>query len=392
MTTTVLVAILGLLFHDRADAAVKCGRPGGGVFRGGGDSSPTSFEVALWGDLPYVGTTTGVFEETPGVSYAENRVNVGVDYKHLRDCINGAPNNLCNTTQPPAFAWFAGDMVSGETACIEKYYDRFENLANSFLAPSLYVLGDNEWLDCHKTKTKEPHDPLVKLNYVKRRFFDPSGRSILGVGHITTVNGGPNYPELQMWEYQGILFVGVTVVGSNNGLYDNDLVNGKECAKSLENFDPGCVRATAEFRERSEVVNMFVAQAFEYAKKNRLPGVMVMIQADIWGVEKCTDSMDPIDTGFLSFYQAFFDQVTKYKGQVALIHGDSHVSLICGDKPETQLDLPTYGKLSNFISVQLPGSINIGWTKATVEPCPYSSNGIFSFENIYVVSGPYYDP
>lgn len=338
---------------------------------------------------PYVGQTVGIFEQTNGTDYYENSPdNPGHYYTQLRDCINGADGNSCNTTKPPAFAWFAGDMVSGSSPCIKVNYDRFETLANSFLVPSLYVLGDNEWLDCHKTKTGDPRDPLVQKNYVKNRFYEKSGRSYLGVGHIDTMTAGPDFPELQMWSYNGIMFVGVTVVGSNNGLYDCSYPKAC-CASSLEIFDPKCVRATAEFREREATVNAFLVQAFDKAHRDGLKGVMVMTQGDMFGVLDCSEYFY-ITSGHISFYETLMNQVNSFNGKVVLINGDSHVFRLCNTSPANALKLPGYDHyVSNFISLQVPGSINVGWVEATIDP---SSDDVFSFKNFYFPPPPYYDP
>jgi len=305
------------------------------------DNQNAPFHVALWGDMvsslhkisrqaclyrslvscslfhpqPYVGQTTGVFEQSPGnATWAGNGAwNPGNYYRKFRDCINGADGNTCGTTEPPAFVWGAGDFLSRASPCTPFFYDRFEGLADSFLAPSFFVMGDNEWTDCHKTKTGDPHDPLVQLHYSRSRFFDPNGKNLFGVGTIQTVNGGPYHLEYQMWDYNGITFVGVTVVGSNNGYYDNG-PNGKDCPSSLEVFDPGCVRAIAEFHERNATVNTFIQHAFQQA--NHQAGIMVMIQQTCLVLQiALTKSTLPLDT----------------KGSTALswnLHLDTRVKLL----------------------------------------------------------------
>jgi len=100
--------------------------------------------VALWGDMPYLGSTVDVFdpndperlEGLPGVS-------VGTLYQRLRDSING--EGEAASSMPAVFSFHAGDIKLQADTCLggadNKFWQRFQDLANSLVMPVFYSLG-----------------------------------------------------------------------------------------------------------------------------------------------------------------------------------------------------------------------------------------------------------
>jgi hypothetical protein len=65
--------------------------------------------------------------------------------------------------------------------------------------------------------------------------------------------------------------------------------------------------------------------------------------------------------------------VESFRGQVALVHGDSHYFKV--DKPLNHSS--GGGVLTNFIRVETFGSRNTHWVKATIDP---SDPNLFNFQ------------
>ena len=129
-----------------------------------------------------------------------------------------------------------GDIHSGSMPCTsagilppipasnpgwnQAVYSQFQR----FNAPVVYIPGDNEWSDCHKSKEKSSGDPLSELASVRSLFFARLGYT-LGVhdkGVRTQARSfDPAFPadaqfvENVMWQ-QSRVFVALNLLGSNN--------------------------------------------------------------------------------------------------------------------------------------------------------------------------------
>ena len=98
------------------------------------DTEP--YTIALWGDLPYRGTTARVFDDNDD---ANDPYPYGTIYTQLRDSINAYPH---------AFTIHAGDILWGGTGtlwqCNDTSYTRFQDLMNSLHCPGILTLGDSK--------------------------------------------------------------------------------------------------------------------------------------------------------------------------------------------------------------------------------------------------------
>jgi hypothetical protein len=105
----------------------------------GGDSTDARrpLRFGFWGDTPYSG------QEARAVPL-------------LVEQVNEADLDL---------AIFVGDILGGP--CDNSNYTATVDIFNSVQPPLVYVVGDNEWTDCHPT-TK---DPLERLAYLRRTMF-----------------------------------------------------------------------------------------------------------------------------------------------------------------------------------------------------------------------------
>ncbi len=312
------------------------------------------FQLALWGDLPYAKNGDGG--------------KTGAKLNRLVQDMNTA--NL-------AFTIFDGDTKDGSSRCDDAAIGQETiDLFNSIKSPTVYVLGDNEWTDCHRTNNGG-YNALERLNYLRQSTYgtkESFGQNKMEMDH-QGLPGQP-YSENTRWTKNGVVFVGLNVPGSNN-----NKVNTGSClsAKSART-EADCAANNAEYLERNAKNLAWLAEAFQMARDQKLAGVMVVIQADPgfdWpeteGVNE-RETLPEID-GYTDLLDKLVSETKVYKGQVVLVHGDTHFFKI--DKP---LIDPTH-LVKNFTRVETFGSPNVHWIKVAVDR--YSRN-VFTFEPMLV--------
>ena len=105
------------------------------------ESRKRKFSFALIGDIQY---------------------NAQEDAKvlNLRDEIN---------KENVAFVLHDGDFKSGSSPCTDALYLQRLELFQTFKRPFIYVFGDNEWTDCHRTAAGA-FDPLERLDKLRQIF------------------------------------------------------------------------------------------------------------------------------------------------------------------------------------------------------------------------------
>ncbi len=285
-------------------------------------STEHSFSVALIGDLPY---TFGQEEQ----------------FRHLIADINQSD---------VTFVIHDGDLKSGSTHCSNELIEARKQLFETFTKPFIYVLGDNEWTDCHRDNNGA-YDPLERLDYV-RALFTEGDRSMavpsLALERQSSVPEFSRYRENVRWAYNTVLFATLHIVGSNNNLGRNP-------------------DGDAEYRDRTAANLAWLRETFALAKAGDYAGLMLIVHANPL-FELQPD--DPNRTGFNEFIAALETELSSYNRPTILVHGDTHHFQI--DKP-----LPRRGPaFPHFTRVETFGSPNVHWLKATVDP---DSANVFEF-------------
>jgi hypothetical protein len=143
------------------------------------------FSVGLWGDVPYS---------------AEQETRLAALTQHM---------NAAGL----AFSVFDGDLKNGTSPCDDAGYTTAIARFNAFDAPVVYVPGDNEWTDCHRTSAGG-YNNLERLAHLRAVMFGSPrsfGRRTLGYEEQSAA-----YPENIRWTRDGIVFVGINVPGTNN--------------------------------------------------------------------------------------------------------------------------------------------------------------------------------
>lgn len=290
--------------------------------------------VGLWGDIPYTA------DAVPKV-------------ERMIDDMNAA--NL-------DFSIFDGD-IKGGGRCDDGVYTDARARFDRFVAPLVYVPGDNEWTDCHSTGA----DPLERLAHLRQVMF-PAARS-LGTRPMPLERQSDRYPEHTRWQAADVVFVGLHVVGSNDG----KVTDSTDATAGRPRPPAQRAAANAEQEARSAAAVTWLREAFDVARRTDAAGVMVVIQANpAFDIVRPGDRVERGVDGFDPFLDALREESARFARPVAVVHGDTHVY---------RLDHPLLDDggvpITNVVRLETFGYPVVSWVKATVDP---NDPQVFRFE------------
>ena len=307
-----------------------------------------SFSFGLWGDMPY--KKAGDDAKLPAVLQSINRSDI-------------------------AFSIYDGDIKDGSSKCTDDVYADALKMFATMVKPVVYVPGDNEWTDCHRTNNGG-YDGLERLSYLRKVMF-PSLNS-LGQNTLTLEHQGKlgeKFVENTRFFHGGVVFVGVNQPGSNNNL----IMSEKECKNKSARDNAQCDASNAEYLERDSANVAWMQASFAAAKAQNAAGIVVVTQGDPgfdWPeTEDVDESKDPTVSGYRHFMSKLVEQTEQYVGQVLFVHGDTHFF---------KLDKPMYSPtklLPNFTRLQTFGSPSLHWVRVVVEP---ASANVFTVHPVIV--------
>ena len=282
------------------------------------------------------------------------------------------------------FSIFNGDSKDGGTECGnyaigEHVMDYFKSLDNSVL----YSLGDNEWTDCHRINDGS-YNPIERLSYLRKVFFNKSttqGNNALSVERQG--RPGQAYSENSRFIKNHVMFVALHIPGSNN----NFVSTSSLCSRYSTRTEADCDLQTKEYVARNAKNLEWLQSSFAIAKKEKLAGIVINIQADPYFAFKMSGgryqnnflaSLDPSVNGYADFFHELIKQTHLFNGQVLLNHSDSHYCKI--DKAMFDKN----GTLtSNFTRVEDFGGPEQSWIEMKVDP---NSKNVFSFQPVILNS------
>lgn len=311
-------------------------------------ANAASFSFGLWGDMPY--KKAGDDPKLPAVLQSINAADI-------------------------AFSMYDGDIKDGSSKCTDDIYTDALNMFATLKKPVVYVPGDNEWTDCHRTNNGGM-DALERLAHVRKTMFPKQaslGQSTLPLEHQG--KPGETYVENTRFGFGSVVFVGINMPGSNNNL----VLNAKECtAKSARNVAQ-CDAANAEYLARDTANVAWMTESFAQAKAKHARGLVLVVQADpgfdLPETEEFDESTRPGVSGYRHFMNKLVEQTQAFKGEVLFVHGDTHFFKL--DKP---LHKPNQ-MLPNFTRLQTFGSPSLHWVKVKVDP---ASANLFQIEPVMV--------
>jgi hypothetical protein len=260
----------------------------------------------------------------------------------------------------PAFTLHVGDIKSGSAPCTDEVFKKaFDQLA-AFEQPLVYSIGDNEWTDCHREKAGK-FDPRERLAKIREMFFAKPGQS-LGKSPMPLESQSQAMPkfarfvENQRWQKNGVHFINVHVVGSNNGFETQDQA------------------AANEFFERNAANIAWLDDSFAKAKAAGAKGVVLFFQADPFDLKQNEPGL-PRASGFIDLVRAVERGAKLLDRPILAIHGDNHVIELkafadAGGKP-----------IPNTLKLQLFGEGRVHGMRVIVDP---ASPSVFGFMPLIV--------
>jgi hypothetical protein len=309
------------------------------------DRDADSYTIGLFGDTPYNALGR---QQYPALL-------ADIDAKHV------------------AFSVFDGDLKSGgDGPCADTLYTTAVDTFNALQRPLVWLPGDNDWTDCwgrYGASTLPYSDPLERLAFERALFTSTDqslGQRTLSLTRQSSEGGlYAEYSENVRWKYGPVVYIGLNVQGSNDN-YPYAGVDGE--TRPQTEID----RQRAEERARKAANLQWLHEGFDYARRVRAKGVMVIQQADLnFNNEQHLGDPRSWDA-FPDYVNALRAETLAFHGQVALVHGDSHYFKM--DKP---IDGPSGGVLANFTRVETFGARNTHWVSATINP---ANPNLFEFE------------
>jgi hypothetical protein len=245
-----------------------------------------------------------------------------------------------------AFVVHDGDIKNGSSVCSDEVLKDILAVFQKSAAPLVYVPGDNEWTDCHRSNNGS-YDPLERLGKLREWFFPNDlalGQRSLKLERQSKNPAFAAYRENVRWEAGGVLFVGMNVPGSDNNFNGTKRSGGP----------------VAEFIERGAANKAWLAEAFALARSKKLAGILIVIQANPGFHAANAGNPSP---GYRDFLTQLREETQAFLGQVVLVHGDSHHHQI--NQPMEDPD--TKETVKNFTRMETIGSPFIGWVRGTVD-------------------------
>jgi hypothetical protein len=173
---------------------------------------------------------------------------------------------------------------------------------------------------------------------------------------------GEKFSENTRFVHDGIVFVGLNIPGSNN-----NKVGDKDCTSEKSARTPEqCAADNAEYAERDAANIKWMHEAFELAKTDKSPGIVLVVQGDpgfdFPETEDVDERQNPAYDGYTNFLAKLVEETKAFPGQVLFVHGDTHFFKV--DKPLLRQD----DLVENFTRIETFGSPNVHWVKVTVDP------------------------
>jgi hypothetical protein len=243
---------------------------------------------------------------------------------------------------PVAFVAHLGDIKRASAECSDALFGERRALFDRSRHPLVFVPGDNEWTDCHRTGS-DPEERLAAL----RRIFH-SGDDSLGLRRIALERQSADarfaeYREHARWIHGGVLFVTLNVPGSNNNLGRTPTADDEQRRRMLAVFD-------------------WLDEAMKVAETRNLEGVAILLHGNPhFDRQSARPGRRP--DGYAELRSVLRAHALWYRKPMLLAHGDTHTFRV--DRPLR--DPRTGAPLANFARVEVPGSPVVGWVRVDVD-------------------------
>jgi len=214
--------------------------------------------------------------------------------------------------------------------CDKKTIDLMRDYMNSFNAPLVFAVGDNDWTDCPERRFNR----MERLNYLRQTHF--SSNSTLGKQPFAISNQNLiGYPENMRFEKNNVGFITVHVVGSRNNMVTSDSEKMREYSERNKANLIWLHESFAKLKETDALIIVLHANMLKM-KRNPFRKFVSTIKKDF------KLSLNPstyvtlyedivIKAPYYTFKLPFRDiglsiqtHSLKFRKPVLLIHGDTH--------------------------------------------------------------------
>ncbi len=242
-----------------------------------------------------------------------------------------------------AFAVHVGDLKSGQGLCADAVLADRRALLDASPVPLVLLPGDNDWTDCDRFLAGGyvPEERLAKLRALFFNAPESLGQRRIPLERDATREDGC-CPENTRWWHQGVAFIALHVVGSQ------------------DNRGPGDT-PKPEFTARRAAVLAWMKESFALARSGGAKAVVVAIHANP-SLERPTPR-----PAYASLLDALRAEVQALARPVLLVHGDTHRYRL--DRPWDGIDLRR---------IEVPGSPDVAWVRVRVAPdaaAPFTVEG-----------------
>jgi hypothetical protein len=336
------------------------------------DDDGDSLTVAVFGDWPYSQALLS------NAHLLTNSVNADRDVSlviHVGDIHSGSMPCTSASILPP--------IATSSPGWNQGIFFQFQQFSD----PVVYVPGDNEWSDCHKSKQFSSGAPLKELASVRQLFFARPGIT-LGK-HPKRVESQAEefdvaYPadsqfvENVMWQDSRTVFATFNIPGgSNDDTAPWTGIFADPSAQAQEVID----REAANLR--------WLHRAFDKARTEHARAVVIAIQADLWDPTAIVVGGAGLDK-YTPFVQELANLTLQFGRPVLLLNGDTH--LYESDRPladptsETGVIHHTQA-VPNLLRVVVQGSTNgpAEWLRLTIDT---HKPQVFSWTNVPYCANP----
>jgi hypothetical protein len=204
---------------------------------------------------------------------------------------------------------------------------------------------------------------MERLAKVREMFF-PEGRS-MGQRTITVDSqakeaGFKQYRENLMWSFNGVTFVTLHIVGSNNNKGVTPEMDVEHAERTKANI-AWMKKAFAEAKAKNSVGLVLFTQANPGFETHWSPSLLRRYFLNFPEI-KVPDKLRP--SGYDELLDALAAEMETYKKPTVFVHGDTHLFRV--SKP--LLSKKTMRFFENFTRIETFGDPETHWIRITVDP------------------------
>lgn len=324
------------------------------------NESTDSLDIAVIGDAPYDSATIALFPALVQAINADPRVSAVV---HM------------------------GDLKSGLELCSDTRYEVSVALFSRFENPFVYVMGDNEWVDCHRA-SNGGYNPFARLAKVRQLLYPGPGPFLRE--RVGTIEAQSGYPENRLWVESAVTFATLHMLGSNNGL-DRWFEDRTENEVPVPETPDEATTRVAEVVARQAANHAWLERTFATAHERGSAGIVLFFQVDLWHPED--RALGATFSAHQVWIERFSELAREFPGKILLVGGDSHEYRVDHGVPwmATHYGVQSPSNVTQLIvdrSVESPAidaapnpSSVIEWLRLRVDP---RSPDVFSWEQVIV--------